>query len=95
MRHASLRQAQGTDRTTPIYPIRTVAQMTQLSPQRIRSWERQYGLVRPHRTDGGHRLYSQQDVERLLWIKRMVQEQGLSLQGVRRLLEENTRRRGR
>ncbi|MCS7236496.1 MAG: MerR family transcriptional regulator [Armatimonadota bacterium] len=75
------------DRSTPIYPIRTVAQMTELSPQRIRAWETDYGLIRPHRTDGGHRLFSQEDVERLLWIKQMVEERGLSLQGVKRLLE--------
>lgn len=80
----------GVDRRTPVYPIRTVAQLTALSPQRIRAWETDYGLVRPHRTDGGHRLFSQEDVERLLWIKRMVQEHGLSLQGVKRLLEEST-----
>jgi DNA-binding transcriptional MerR regulator len=75
------------DRRAPIYPIRTVAQMTDLSPQRIRAWETDYGLIRPYRTGGGHRLFSQEDVERLLWIKRMV-ERGLSLQGVKRLLEE-------
>jgi DNA-binding transcriptional MerR regulator len=61
--------------------------MTALSPQRIRAWEVEYGLVRPHRTNGGHRLFSQGDVERLLWVKQMVRE-GLSLQGVRRLLDE-------
>jgi DNA-binding transcriptional MerR regulator len=76
-----------------VYPIRTVAQLTDLSPRRIRAWETQYGLIRPHRTDGGHRLFSQEDVDRLLWIKRMVQERGLSLQGVKRLLEEGGARR--
>jgi DNA-binding transcriptional MerR regulator len=62
--------------------------MTALSPQRIRAWEAEYGLIRPHRTHGGHRLFSQEDVERLLWVKQMVQRDGLSLQGVKRLLEE-------
>jgi len=81
------------DRRTPVYPIRTVAQLTDLSPQRIRAWETDYGLIRPHRTGGGHRLFSQEDVERLLWIKRMVQERGLSLQGVKRLLERSADRR--
>lgn len=94
MRRAPSRLPQAAaDRTAPTYPIRTVARMTELSPQRIGSWEREYGLLRPHRTDGGHRLYSRADVERLLWIKRMVQERGLSLQGVKRLLEENTQER--
>ncbi|GBD30849.1 HTH-type transcriptional regulator GlnR [bacterium HR32] len=86
-RRANDRDSVAPDRRAPIYPIRTVAQMTDLSPQRIRAWETEYGLIRPYRTGGGHRLFSQEDVERHLWIKRMV-ERGLSLQGVKRLLEE-------
>jgi len=71
-------QVGSADGKVPVYPIRTVAQLTAFSPPRTR---------------GGHRLFSQEDVERLLWIKRMVQERGLSLQGVKRLLEAGPRRR--
>lgn len=58
------------------YPIRTVASLTGVHPMTLRAWERRYGLVEPSRTDGGHRLYSQSDIDR---IRRIV---GLITEGV-------------
>ncbi|MHB1191870.1 MAG: MerR family transcriptional regulator [Longimicrobiales bacterium] len=49
----------------PRHPIRVVAQRTGLTPATLRAWERRYGLVEPHRSEGGQRLYSDRDVERL------------------------------
>jgi len=49
----------------PRHPIRVVAQRTGLSPATLRAWERRYALVEPGRSDGGQRLYSDDDVERL------------------------------
>ncbi|MDQ7819451.1 MAG: MerR family transcriptional regulator [Armatimonadota bacterium] len=71
----------------PIYPIRTVARLTGVDARRIRAWESQYGLLRPARTRGGHRLFSQRDLELIRRIKRLIDEEGLRLQGVRLLLE--------
>lgn len=71
----------------PIYPIRTVARLTGIDARRIRAWESQYGLLRPARTRGGHRLFSQRDLELIRRIKRLIDEEGLRLQGVRLLLE--------
>jgi len=51
--------------TTPRHPIRVVASRTGLSPDTLRVWERRYGVVQPGRSDGGQRLYSDADVERL------------------------------
>lgn len=70
----------------PIYPIRTVARLTGVDARRIRAWESQYGLIRPARTRGGHRLFSQQDVELIKRIKHLIDNEGLRLQGVRLLL---------
>lgn len=70
----------------PIYPIRTVARLTGVDARRIRAWESQYGLLRPARTRGGHRLFSQQDLDLIKRIKRLIDEEGLRLQGVRLLL---------
>lgn len=70
----------------PIYPIRTVARLTGVDARRIRAWESQYGLIRPARTRGGHRLFSQQDLDLIKRIKRLIDEEGLRLQGVRLLL---------
>ena len=70
----------------PIYPIRTVARLTGVDARRIRAWESQYGLIRPARTRGGHRLFSHQDLDLIKRIKRLIDEEGLRLQGVRLLL---------
>jgi DNA-binding transcriptional MerR regulator len=74
------------DRRAPIYPIRTVAHLTGVNPRRIRAWEDQYHLLTPARTGGGHRLYSEEDVDRIRWVKAMV-ERGMSLKGIQRLVE--------
>lgn len=49
----------------PRHPIRVVARRTGLTPATLRAWERRYGLVEPERSEGGQRLYSDRDVERL------------------------------
>jgi len=54
------------------YPLGTVARLTGLSPERIRAWERRYGLVEPLRTPGGTRRYSAADLERLRLVKAAV-----------------------
>jgi len=76
----------------PIYPIRTVARLTGVDARRIRAWESQYGLLRPARTRGGHRLFSQRDLDLIRRIKRLIDEEGLRLQGIRLLLEAESAR---
>ena len=46
-----------------LYPIRTVSNLTGVNAVTLRAWERRYGLIRPHRTAKGHRLYTQGDVD--------------------------------
>jgi len=67
----------------PIYPIRTVASLSGVDARRLRSWEVEYQLLRPARTKGGHRLYSTRDLRLVQAIRRLVEEEGMSLQGVR------------
>lgn len=59
-----------------LYPIREVSRLTGVNPITLRAWERRYGLLVPHRTDSGHRLYSQRDIERVQaitsWIAKGV-----------------------
>jgi methanogenic corrinoid protein MtbC1 len=55
------------------YNIRTVAQLTGLSAHVIRAWERRYGAVKPARTDGNQRTYSEGDVGRLRLLARAVE----------------------
>ena len=56
-----------------------------MHPQTLRIYETK-GLVRPGRTPGGTRLYSEHDLERLREIQRLTTELGLNLAGVRRVL---------
>lgn len=71
----------------PLYPIRTVAALTGVDARRLRSWETEYHLLRPARSKGGHRLYSRRDLELIRLIRRLVEEEGMSLQGVGAWLE--------
>jgi MerR family transcriptional regulator, heat shock protein HspR len=61
------------------------AEIVGMHPQTLRIYESK-GLVRPGRTPGGTRLYSERDVERLRVIQRLTTELGLNLAGVQRVL---------
>ena len=65
--------------------ISTAARMLGMHPQTLRKYER-LGLVRPARTIGSMRLYSREEIERLRFIKRLVDEEGINLAGVQQLL---------
>ena len=61
---------------TPAYNLSVVLHETGLKADLVRAWERRYGLPRPQRTEGGHRLYSRYDIETLKWLK---EKRGLGL----------------
>jgi MerR family transcriptional regulator/heat shock protein HspR len=69
----------------PIYMISVAAELVGMHPQTLRIYETK-GLVRPQRTPGGTRLYSEADVERLRIIGRLTSELGLNLAGVELVL---------
>jgi DNA-binding transcriptional MerR regulator/methylmalonyl-CoA mutase cobalamin-binding subunit len=58
----------------PRHPIRVVAKRTGLTPAVLRAWEKRYGVVVPSRTDGGQRLYTDADVQRLSLLRKVVEE---------------------
>ena len=66
------------DSHVPMYNLKVVVRETGLKPDTLRAWERRYGLPRPERTSGGHRLYSQRDIETLKWLIARQQE-GMSI----------------
>jgi MerR family transcriptional regulator/heat shock protein HspR len=68
-----------------LYFISMAARLLHMHPQTLRKYER-LGLVRPTRTVGSVRLYSRGELERLRLIKQLVDEAGVNLAGVRRLL---------
>jgi MerR family transcriptional regulator/heat shock protein HspR len=65
--------------------ISVAARMLDMHPQTLRKYER-LGLVRPARTVGSMRLYSLEEIERLRFIKRLVDDAGVNLAGVQQLL---------
>ncbi|PAV71505.1 hypothetical protein WR25_16092 [Diploscapter pachys] len=72
-----------------LLPIGEVARLTGVNPVTLRAWERRYGLIKPQRTPKGHRLYSQDQVQRvqaaLCWLER-----GAAISQVRELLDGST-----
>ncbi len=75
------------------YMISVAAELAGLHPQTLRMYEAR-GLIRPARTPGGTRLYSESDVERLRLVQRLTTELGLNLAGVDHVLrlEDELRR---
>ena len=70
----------------PRYMISVAADLVGMHPQTLRIYEAK-GLVRPKRTAGNTRLYSEADLERLRLIQRLTTELGLNLAGVERVLQ--------
>ena len=70
----------------PRYMISVAAELVGMHPQTLRVYEEK-GLVRPGRTAGNTRLYSEADLERLRLIQRLTTELGLNLAGVEAVLD--------
>jgi DNA-binding transcriptional MerR regulator len=67
-------------------PIREVARLTGVNAVTLRAWERRYGLIVPHRTPKGHRLYSTEHVERVLTILTWL-NRGVAVSQVKNLID--------
>ncbi len=74
------------DRDAPIFAISVAARLAGMHPQTLRTYDRM-GLVSPQRTSGRGRRYSPRDVARLRLIQHLSQDQGVNLEGIRRILE--------
>lgn len=68
----------------PLYIISVAAELVNMHPQTLRLYERR-GLVSPKR-QGKNRLYSQSDIERLMYIQQLTQELGINLAGVEKII---------
>jgi DNA-binding transcriptional MerR regulator len=62
----------------PAFNLKVVLQETNIAADTLRAWERRYSLPMPQRTAGGHRLYSQYDIETIKWLLAR-QAEGLSI----------------
>jgi len=73
-----------------LYMISVVADMFEIHPQTLRAYERE-GLIRPSRTEGNTRLYSDEDLERIDLILRLTKDLGVNLAGVEVILNMRDR----
>ena len=76
----------GRDPTRPVYVISVAAELVRVHPRTLRIYEGE-GLLCPARTRTNIRLYSENDIRRVLWIRHLTQNLGVNLAGVRVLFE--------
>src|SRR5947199_10236512 len=79
-------QSQERPNDRAVYIISVAAELAGVHPQTLRIYERK-GLLRPARTPGNTRRYSERDIARLQMIQKLTQEHGLNLAGVKMIVE--------
>ena len=72
------------------FSISEVAEITDLQPYILRTWEKEFACLRPRRLRGKNRAYRQRDINLILLIKRLLYEERFTIQGVRQKLKHNT-----
>jgi DNA-binding transcriptional MerR regulator len=75
------------------FKIGEVAQIVGVKPHVLRYWETELAALRPMKTRGSHRVYRRRDVELAVLVKRMLQDDGLTIAGAKRRLRELQRDR--
>lgn len=71
-----------------LYTIGEVALLCDINPVTLRAWQRRYGLLKPQRTDGGHRLFNDADIDRIREIKSWI-DNGVQVGKVKSLLSQD------
>lgn len=69
------------------FRIGEVAELVGVEPHVLRYWESEFRL-RPHRSGSGQRLYRKQDVAKFLRVKQLLHDEGYTIAGARKLLQE-------
>jgi MerR family transcriptional regulator/heat shock protein HspR len=82
----TIRRPDPRDPARPVYVISVAASILSVHPRTLRIYEEE-GLVCPARTPTNIRLYSENDVRRIMWIRHLTQNLGVNLAGVRILFE--------
>lgn len=73
------------DPNAPLFTVTVAARLADMHPQTLRGYDR-LGLVVPQRTKGRGRRYSPRDIVKLRHVQALSQEEGINLQGIRRIL---------
>lgn len=72
------------------YSISEVAEMLNVNASLIRFWEKEFDIIRPHKTRKGNRLFTREDLDKLQLVYHLVKEKGFTLQGARDALKQNS-----
>ncbi|WP_422124263.1 MerR family transcriptional regulator [Planococcus sp. X10-3] len=75
-----------------MYNIKAAAKILDMPKVTIRSWETRYNAITPARTESGHRLYSDQNLEDLQWLKIQVQDNGIKISEAVKLLHASRKK---
>ncbi|MEI7024179.1 MerR family transcriptional regulator [Paenibacillus sp. y28] len=78
-----------------MYTIRQASELLGIPAVTIRAWETRYGAIKPTRTESGYRLFSDQNMEDLRFLKSQTDEKGLSISQAVRILKEQQKLRER
>src|SRR6202049_5317149 len=70
------------------YRIGEVSRLSELKPFVLRSWETEFPMLEPVKSPSGHRMYRQEDVDMVFKIKRLLYDEGFTIAGARRHLQE-------
>ena len=71
-----------------LYTIGEVSRLADLKPFVLRYWETEFPMLGPSKSEGGRRLYRQEDVDMVFRIKRLLYDEGFTIAGARRRLRE-------
>jgi len=70
------------------YSITEVAEMADVKPHVLRYWETEFPLLRPRKNRAGNRTYREKDVQLVLMIRKLLYEDGFTIKGARRKVQE-------
>lgn len=76
----------GVDPSRPVYVISVAANIVSVHPRTLRIYEEE-GLICPSRTETNIRLFSENDLRRILWIRHLTQDLGVNLAGIKLLFQ--------
>lgn len=71
------------------YSIGELAEMFKVNTSLIRYWEKEFDIIKPHKSKKGNRLFTKEDIENFHIIYHLVKERGLTLKGAKLKLKEN------
>ncbi|QJD82207.1 MerR family transcriptional regulator [Cohnella herbarum] len=73
-----------------MYSIKKVSELLGIPVVTIRAWENRYGIITPNRSEGGHRSFSEEDISKLRYLKKQMEENGVKISEAVHMLQQET-----